>query len=87
MQQDREVIMRKVTSSTTIPEKTGFPGLYPGRPAQLSDLVFFKVLPPLQKFCKDRGVVLSVVDLRWGITTEQSNQGQTINICLKEIDR
>lgn len=51
------------------------------------EVIMKKVLPQLQKMCKERGVVLSVVDLRWGITSEQSNEGQTINICLKEVDR
>ncbi|KAL6063505.1 DUF4062 domain-containing protein [Balamuthia mandrillaris] len=43
--------------------------------------------PKLRKFCSERGVFLTQVDLRWGITTEQSKAGDTINICLSEIDR
>jgi hypothetical protein len=27
------------------------------------------------------------VDLRWGITSEQTTEGNTINVCLSEIDR
>ena len=42
------------------------------------------VFPQLRKFCSDRGVFLTQVDLRWGITTEQSKSGNTINICLSE---
>eukprot|EP01087_Luapelamoeba_hula_P007418 TRINITY_DN181_c2_g1_i1.p1 TRINITY_DN181_c2_g1~~TRINITY_DN181_c2_g1_i1.p1 ORF type:complete len:1492 (-),score=334.59 TRINITY_DN181_c2_g1_i1:1835-6310(-) len=43
--------------------------------------------PQLRKFCTDRGVTLTMVDLRWGITDEQSKAGDTINICLSEVDR
>ena len=42
------------------------------------------VFPKLRKFCNERGVFLTQVDLRWGITTEQSKAGNTINICLGE---
>ncbi len=40
--------------------------------------------PRLRKFCSDRGVFLTQVDLRWGITEDQSQAGDTINICLRE---
>ena len=33
------------------------------------------------------GVQFVPVDMRWGITTELSDNNQTINICLREIDR
>jgi len=45
------------------------------------------VFPKLRKFCSERGVFLMQVDLRWGITTEQSKARDTINICLREVDR
>ena len=35
--------------------------------------------------CIDRGVFFTYVDLRWGITTEQSSDGKTIAICLQEV--
>lgn len=40
--------------------------------------------PRLRKFCSDRGVFLTQVDLRWGITEDQSQAGDTISICLQE---
>ena len=46
-----------------------------------------QVFPALQNLCKKRGVTLSFVDLRWGITSEQTNDGNTVQICLSEIDR
>jgi hypothetical protein len=35
--------------------------------------------------CAERGVFFTYVDLRWGISTEQSTDGKTIAICLKEV--
>lgn len=45
------------------------------------------VFPQVQKTCRERGVFLTAVDLRWGITSEQTSNAQTINVCLSEIDR
>lgn len=41
----------------------------------------------LRRFCQERGVIFSEVDLRWGITDEQQAEGQVLPICLTEIDR
>ena len=46
-----------------------------------------KVFPELRRRCRSRFVELLEVDLRWGITEEQSRQGATLKICLQEIDR
>lgn len=46
-----------------------------------------KTLPALYTECKKRNVELSVVDLRWGITEEESKTGKVIEICLDEIER
>lgn len=35
------------------------------------------VLPKLQEWCKARGVFLTSVDLRWGITSEDTNTGNS----------
>jgi tetratricopeptide (TPR) repeat protein len=43
--------------------------------------------PQLRKLCEERGVTWSEVDLRWGITNEQSAEGQVLPICLEEIQR
>jgi tetratricopeptide (TPR) repeat protein len=45
------------------------------------------IFPQLRKLCEQRGVVWSEVDLRWGITNEQSAEGQVLPICLEEIRR
>jgi hypothetical protein len=46
-----------------------------------------KVFPELRRRCKDRFVEVLEVDLRWGITEEQSKSGGTLRICLEEIER
>ncbi len=51
------------------------------------DLLAKQVFPSLRQRAKGRGVEVVDVDLRWGITEEQSQQGQTLPICLAEIDR
>jgi hypothetical protein len=45
------------------------------------------VFPALRKLCESRGIVWSEVDLRWGITEEQSHRGEVLPICLDEIHR
>ncbi|XP_033745872.1 LOW QUALITY PROTEIN: uncharacterized protein LOC117331312 [Pecten maximus] len=46
-----------------------------------------KTFREINKMCSERGVFFTYVDLRWGISDEQSKTGQTIAICLQEIDR
>ncbi len=45
------------------------------------------IFPQLRRLCEQRDVVWSEVDLRWGITSEQSAEGQVLPICLEEIQR
>ena len=71
--QDREI--RIFVSST-------FHDMMPER-----DRLVKKVFPDLRKLCQERGVELTEVDLRWGVTEEQSQEGKVIEICLQEIDR
>jgi hypothetical protein len=54
--------------------------------AERDHLVKF-IFPQLRKLCEERGVAWSEVDLRWGITSEQSAEGQVLPICLEEIQR
>jgi hypothetical protein len=44
------------------------------------------VFPELKHLCLERGVFFTYVDLRWGITAQDSQDGQTLNLCLNEID-
>jgi nephrocystin-3 len=41
--------------------------------------------PELRKFCAERHVELTEVDLRWGISEEQSTRKETLKLCLDEI--
>ena len=46
-----------------------------------------KVFPLLRKEAAKRGVTLTDIDLRWGITKEESESSKVIDICLDEIDK
>ena len=51
------------------------------------DLLVKEVFPSLRRKAQERGVEVVDVDLRWGITEEESHQGKVIGICLAEIER
>ena len=51
------------------------------------DLLMKRVFPELRRRARDRFVEVIGVDLRWGITEEESQQGKTLPICLREIER
>ena len=41
--------------------------------------------PALRRLCQDRHVEFVEVDLRWGITEEQSTGKETLKLCVDEI--
>ena len=45
------------------------------------------VFPRLRRLARSMGLQLQEIDLRWGITLEDSRKGKTVAICLNEIDR
>jgi tetratricopeptide (TPR) repeat protein len=49
------------------------------------DHLLHKVFPELRRYCAERDVTLFELDLRWGISEEESKQGKVVDICLKEI--
>lgn len=51
------------------------------------ELLVKQVFPELRRVCAERFVTFTEVDLRWGITKEQSAEGQVLPICLEEIHR
>lgn len=51
------------------------------------DLLTRRVFPELRRRAAERGLEIVGVDLRWGITQEQAERGETLPICLAEIDR
>lgn len=44
-----------------------------------------RIFPQLRKLCEDRFVTWGEVDLRWGITDEQTAEGKVLPIGLEEI--
>lgn len=46
-----------------------------------------KIFPAIRQLCRERGVEFTEIDLRWGVTEEESIQGKVIRICMEEIDR
>ncbi|MCA8989318.1 MAG: tetratricopeptide repeat protein, partial [Planctomycetaceae bacterium] len=51
------------------------------------DELVLRIFPQLRRICEERGVTWSEVDLRWGITEEQSQRGEVLPICLEQIRR
>jgi tetratricopeptide (TPR) repeat protein len=51
------------------------------------DLIAKRVFPELRRRARERFVEVVGVDLRWGITEEESARGETLPICLREVDR
>ncbi len=46
-----------------------------------------KVFPRIRAAARERGVEFTEIDLRWGITDDETKAGKTISICLEEIDK
>ena len=44
-----------------------------------------KTFPRLREMAAQRDVILTEVDLRWGITKEESESGKVMEICLREV--
>ena len=50
-------------------------------------LLATQVFPDLNRLARERGVELVEVDLRWGVTQAQAEDGHALEICLTEIER
>lgn len=50
------------------------------------DALAASCFPALRTICAEHGVGFQEVDLRWGITAEQSEQGLAAQLCLREVD-
>ena len=46
-----------------------------------------RIFPGVRKACATRGVTFTEIDLRWGVSEEDSKNGRTVEICLEEINR
>lgn len=51
------------------------------------DLLAEYVFPELEKKCRENGFSFQAVDLRWGISQQNSLDNQTLKICIDEIAR
>ena len=45
------------------------------------------IFPKIKRIARERRVEFTAVDLRWGVTEEEAQQGKVVEICLSEIDR
>lgn len=50
------------------------------------DFMMSKTLPIMRDFCFRKGLTITFVDLRWGVTSEESGRGDVIKLCLDEVD-
>lgn len=46
-----------------------------------------RVFPRVREYCRGKRIEFTGVDLRWGVTEEQALAGETVSICMAEIDR
>ncbi|MCL2186500.1 MAG: tetratricopeptide repeat protein [Treponema sp.] len=50
------------------------------------DYLITKTFPELRRYCDDRDISLFELDLRWGVTQEESENALVFKICLNEVD-
>jgi nephrocystin-3 len=50
------------------------------------DYLSKKVFPALRRLCRERGVEFTEIDLRWGLTNEDAEQGRILGTCFEEVD-
>lgn len=48
--------------------------------------LIYNVFPVLKEYASIRGVQVTEIDLRWGLSKEDSENGKILDLCLKEID-
>jgi len=51
------------------------------------DYLAKKLFPRLRSLCRDRGIEFTEIDLRWGLTDEDAEQGRILGTCFEEIDK
>lgn len=54
---------------------------------QERDHLINHIFPKIKIYCQQRNIIFTEVDLRWGITEDQAENGEVIKLCLDEIDR
>ena len=51
------------------------------------DYLVKEVFPELSEWCEERKIILKDIDLRWGVSKKDSLNNQTIEKCLRHIDK
>ncbi len=46
-----------------------------------------RIFPELRQRAREAGAEFTEIDLRWGLTTEDAEQGRVIRLCLEEVER
>ena len=46
-----------------------------------------EIYPEIREFCQEHGIDFNVIDLRWGIRDQATNDHMTTEICLSEIKK
>ena len=54
---------------------------------QEREFLLKRIFPQLHRWCRERHIEMTEVDLRWGITEQEAKEGKVIEICLSEIDK
>ena len=49
------------------------------------DYLITRVFPELRRYCEERDISLFELDLRWGVTQEESENQMAFKICLNEV--
>jgi len=51
------------------------------------EVLMKKIFPEIKAICRAKGITVTEVDLRWGITDEEAVLGRIVRTCMEEIDR
>ncbi len=51
------------------------------------DYLIKEVFPELREWCEERKILFIDIDLRWGVTEDDSNNNATVRKCLEHIDK
>lgn len=49
------------------------------------DLIATRIAPRVNKFSEGLGITTSVIDMRWGVTAEQTQAHDTVSVCLDQV--
>ena len=45
-----------------------------------------QVYPRIKRFCQERGYEFQIVDMRWGVRDEATDDHMTSELCMKELE-